>query len=189
MNTIDYVYRFDPKNPSVKPSRPTPRRRRRTLEDGNRMFSQWMESCRTSTLRPGERAAVRRPVQRPGSGHGPHAGPDAQAGAVRRGRRLLRRPRADRDDLRPGVQRPVRDPRGRQRAGRRVPGQHRLRAQRPERERQGRGRARPQRLRRGDRRGRRLPAAAEVLVEVDVARCSGRSSSGSSSRSARRPTA
>ena len=38
-----------------------------------------------------------------------------------------------------------------------------------ERERQGPRHARPQRLRRRDRRGRRLPAAAEVLVEVHVA--------------------
>ncbi len=77
------------------------------------------------------RAAVRRPVQRPGSRHDPAPRRDAQAGAVRRRRRLLRRPRADRDDLRPGVQRPVRDPRRRQRAGRRVPGLDRLRPRTP----------------------------------------------------------
>jgi carbonic anhydrase len=54
MNTIDYVYRFDPKNPSVKPPPPDAEAARRTLEDGNRMFSRWMESCRTSNVSAGE---------------------------------------------------------------------------------------------------------------------------------------
>ena len=50
MNTIDYIYRFDPKNPSLKPPPPDAEAARRTLEDGNRMFARWMESCRTSTV-------------------------------------------------------------------------------------------------------------------------------------------
>ena len=54
MNTIDYVYRFNPKNPSVKPSPPDAPSARRTLEDGNRMFAMWMESCRTSDVSHGE---------------------------------------------------------------------------------------------------------------------------------------
>ena len=49
MNTIDYIYRFDPKNPTAKPPPHDAEAARRVLEDGNRMFSQWMESCRTST--------------------------------------------------------------------------------------------------------------------------------------------
>src|SRR4029077_16362071 len=49
VKTIDYIYRFDPKNPSVKQHPPDAEAARRTLEDGNRMFSSWMESCRTST--------------------------------------------------------------------------------------------------------------------------------------------
>jgi carbonic anhydrase len=53
VKTIDYIYRFDPKNPSVKQHPPDAEAARRTLEDGNRMFSRWMESCRTSTLTPG----------------------------------------------------------------------------------------------------------------------------------------
>ncbi|MEA2565155.1 MAG: carbonic anhydrase [Actinomycetota bacterium] len=53
MQTIDYIYRFDPKNPSVKQHPPDADSARRTLEDGNRMFSKWMESCRTSTLTKG----------------------------------------------------------------------------------------------------------------------------------------
>ncbi|MDB5351430.1 MAG: cynT 4 [Planctomycetota bacterium] len=54
MNTIDYVYRFDPKNPSVKAPPPDAEAARRTLEDGNRMFSRWMESCRTGSFSSGE---------------------------------------------------------------------------------------------------------------------------------------
>ena len=53
MNTIDYVYRFDPANPSVKPPPPDADAARRTLEAGNRMFSQWMESCRTNVVSTG----------------------------------------------------------------------------------------------------------------------------------------
>jgi carbonic anhydrase len=49
MNTIDYTYRFDPKNPSAKPLPRDADAARRLLEDGNRTFSKWMESCRTST--------------------------------------------------------------------------------------------------------------------------------------------
>src|SRR6185312_10234433 len=54
MNTTDYVYRFDPQNPSVKPLPSDAEAARRTLEDGNRMFSRWMESCRTSNISSGE---------------------------------------------------------------------------------------------------------------------------------------
>jgi carbonic anhydrase len=54
MNTIDYIYRFDPKNPTAKPIPPDAEAARRTLEEGNRMFSQWMESCRTSAVSTGE---------------------------------------------------------------------------------------------------------------------------------------
>ncbi len=48
MNTIDYVYRFNPRNPSVKSPPRDAASARRTLEDGNRLFARWMESCRTS---------------------------------------------------------------------------------------------------------------------------------------------
>ena len=54
MNTIDYVYRFDPKNPSTKPPPPDAEVARRNLEDGNRMFARWMASCQSHTLTPGE---------------------------------------------------------------------------------------------------------------------------------------
>jgi carbonic anhydrase len=54
MNTIDYIYRFDPKNPSAKPLPRDAEAARRVLEDGNRMFSKWMESCRTSAPTEGE---------------------------------------------------------------------------------------------------------------------------------------
>lgn len=54
MKTIDYVYRFDPQNPTAKPIPPDADVARRTLEEGNRTFSLWMESCRTSSLSAGE---------------------------------------------------------------------------------------------------------------------------------------
>src|SRR4051812_41406185 len=54
MNTIDYIYRFDPSNPTAKPPPHDAEGARRVLEDGNRMFSRWMESCRTSTTSKGE---------------------------------------------------------------------------------------------------------------------------------------
>lgn len=54
MNTIDYIYRFDPKNPSAKPLPTDAAHARATLEDGNRMFSRWMESCRTGAVPDGE---------------------------------------------------------------------------------------------------------------------------------------
>lgn len=54
MNTIDYVYRFDPKNPSTKPPPPDAEVARKKLEDGNRMFARWMASCQSSTLTEGD---------------------------------------------------------------------------------------------------------------------------------------
>ena len=54
MRTIDYIYRFDPKNPSVKPSPGDPEIARQNLEDGNRLFSEWMRSCRTGSFSAGE---------------------------------------------------------------------------------------------------------------------------------------
>jgi carbonic anhydrase len=50
MNTIDYVYRFDPKNPGTKPPPPDAEVARRNLEDGNRMFARWMASCHSHRL-------------------------------------------------------------------------------------------------------------------------------------------
>ena len=54
MKTIDYVYRFDPQNPTAKEIPPDAEVARRTLEEGNRTFSLWMESCRTSSISAGE---------------------------------------------------------------------------------------------------------------------------------------
>jgi carbonic anhydrase len=54
MNTIDYIYRFDPQNPSAKSLPNDADHARRVLEDGNRMFSRWMESCRTGIPTEGE---------------------------------------------------------------------------------------------------------------------------------------
>lgn len=54
MTTIDYIYRFDPTNPSAKPLPNDAESARRTLEDGNRTFSRWMESCRRASPTDGE---------------------------------------------------------------------------------------------------------------------------------------
>lgn len=54
MNTVDYIYRFDPENPSAKPLPRDADTARKALEDGNRTFSRWMESCRTGTPSKGE---------------------------------------------------------------------------------------------------------------------------------------
>ncbi|WP_092056276.1 carbonic anhydrase [Planctomicrobium piriforme] len=54
MKTIDYIYRFDPKNPSAKPLPHDAQAACGILEDGNRLFSAWMESCRTGTTSEGE---------------------------------------------------------------------------------------------------------------------------------------
>lgn len=45
MQSIDYIYRFDPENPSAKPSPPDAAAAKQALEQGNRVFAQWMESC------------------------------------------------------------------------------------------------------------------------------------------------
>ncbi|WP_437227917.1 carbonic anhydrase [Planctomicrobium sp. SH661] len=54
MKTIDYIYRFDPGNPSAKPLPEDADAARKVLEDGNRMFSAWMESCRTGCVSAGD---------------------------------------------------------------------------------------------------------------------------------------
>lgn len=54
MNTIDYVYRFDPENPIAKPLPADAEAARKVLEAGNRLFSHWMESCRTGVLSQGD---------------------------------------------------------------------------------------------------------------------------------------
>lgn len=56
MNTIDYIYRFDPKNPSAKPAPPDAEAARRMLEAGNRMFAEWMESCQKRTVAVGDQS-------------------------------------------------------------------------------------------------------------------------------------
>ena len=154
MNTINYVYRFDPKNPSTKPS--AARRgawRGRTWRTATGCSRGGWRAARAMTVTVGEEP--RYVVQCNGLEVGMvrEAGRDAQAGAVRGRDRLLRCPRADGDDLRPGLQRPVRHPRRRERPGGRLPGEHRLRRRGAERERQGHRRAGAQRLRRRDRGG------------------------------------
>jgi len=54
MKTIDYTYRFDPQNPSAKPLPSDASHALSILEEGNRMFSRWMESCRTGVSSEGD---------------------------------------------------------------------------------------------------------------------------------------
>lgn len=49
MKAIDYIYRFDTENPTPRPLPGTADLARKTLEQGNQMFAQWMESCQSGT--------------------------------------------------------------------------------------------------------------------------------------------
>jgi carbonic anhydrase len=50
MNTVDYVFRYDPRKQHGKSAPRNAAAARQALEDGNRMFSSWMESCRNCDL-------------------------------------------------------------------------------------------------------------------------------------------
>jgi carbonic anhydrase len=54
VKTIDYTYRFDPSNPTAKAHPRDAGSAQRLLEEGNRTFSRWMESCRTDRPCEGE---------------------------------------------------------------------------------------------------------------------------------------
>ena len=54
MKTIDYIYRFDPKNTSVKVPPSDAEKAKHELEVGNRMFADWMKSCQNGSLTPGD---------------------------------------------------------------------------------------------------------------------------------------
>jgi carbonic anhydrase len=45
MPTIDYVYRFDPADPSPRPHPADAEAARKMLEEGNRNFARWMATC------------------------------------------------------------------------------------------------------------------------------------------------
>ena len=49
MPTADYTYRIDPDNPIAKPSPPNAEAARRSLEEGNQNFVQWIESCQNGS--------------------------------------------------------------------------------------------------------------------------------------------
>lgn len=46
MSTIDYIYRFDPNNPEEKVAPADAKAAKRALEEGNRLYAGWIESCR-----------------------------------------------------------------------------------------------------------------------------------------------
>lgn len=45
MKPIDFIYRFDPTSPNLKPPPADARAAREALEEGNRLFSRWIDSC------------------------------------------------------------------------------------------------------------------------------------------------
>jgi carbonic anhydrase len=45
MKSIDFIYRFDPTNPNIKPPPADANAARRLLEEGNLLFSRWVDSC------------------------------------------------------------------------------------------------------------------------------------------------
>ena len=47
---IDYVFRYDPQQPSVKPNPDTAEEARQALMEGNRVFSDWMSGCLSGDL-------------------------------------------------------------------------------------------------------------------------------------------
>jgi carbonic anhydrase len=54
MKTVDYIYRFDPKRPETEVVPRDPISAKAELERGNRMFADWVESCRVGAFSPGE---------------------------------------------------------------------------------------------------------------------------------------
>jgi carbonic anhydrase len=54
MSTVDYIYRFDPKHEEDEPVPQTPAEARSKLNRGNALFTDWIESCRTSRFSVGE---------------------------------------------------------------------------------------------------------------------------------------
>lgn len=46
MNSIDFIYRFDPNSPNLKPPPADADAARQVLEDGNFLFSRWIDSCK-----------------------------------------------------------------------------------------------------------------------------------------------
>src|SRR6516165_1077193 len=53
MSTIDYIFRYDPKGSVVQRPSPDGATARKALEDGNRVFASWMDSCRASDIPDG----------------------------------------------------------------------------------------------------------------------------------------
>lgn len=47
MKVVDYIYRFDTENPTARPLPASAELARKSLEQGNQMFAQWMESCQS----------------------------------------------------------------------------------------------------------------------------------------------
>ncbi len=55
---VDYVYRFDPRRASTEVVPDSPQAARDELERGNRLFAQWVDSCRSGQVKAGGREFV-----------------------------------------------------------------------------------------------------------------------------------
>lgn len=49
MKSIDFIYRFDPTSPHLKPPPADAAAAQRVLEEGNLLFSRWVDSCKVET--------------------------------------------------------------------------------------------------------------------------------------------
>lgn len=58
MNPIDFIYRYDPARPEERPPPRDADEARRVLEDGNRLFGQWIDRCRNGNPAAGPREFV-----------------------------------------------------------------------------------------------------------------------------------
>jgi carbonic anhydrase len=48
MQPIDFIYRYDPASPEQRPLPRSAEEARQVLEDGNRLFARWIDSCRAT---------------------------------------------------------------------------------------------------------------------------------------------
>jgi carbonic anhydrase len=58
MRSIDFIYRFDPSNPNIKPPPADANAARRMLEEGNLLFSRWVDTCRRDDSSSQENAFI-----------------------------------------------------------------------------------------------------------------------------------
>ena len=158
---MDIIYRYDPFAKIVPGPSNDPENVIRELEEGHRRYRTIITHVEQELMAGSSQEPDRHPLE--------PAFPRvrrrrrAASGSSRPGPGLLRCARSDRADLRPVAQRAVRDPRGRQRAGHRMPGIDRLRGPESQGEPRAAGGPGPFRLRRRHRGRRLLPVASATI--------------------------